>query len=429
MALSYSLNFKKFNLQGRLVLEKEGEVVFNRNHFRLKGKGANDHGEVIHFTDIKEIRIEKDLMIFVTFSKDKWILSKFGTSFEQFLEDFYKLKNEFFVDNLFMKMGMLAGEFDCHAEMINQFGKVINKGVSSIQFYEQSIVIIPKLADAFVIYLNFLKHHEFNEESYELKLENDAGVKVIISKLGSHFEEAESIMDMNLEKMYQKILSNLNLVFNGFPIQTLLKLAYMIRNGRCVSLQSLKKLDPSLAQKILEVSFEGNNELEQKIQFLRSMDDENELYLGMTFENNGSAYDVNIKAWYLCALPNLNTIVIGKSNNPDENKSFFFRIVMEQGDPKEKLPGKVLEVNQCMVLFDYDLSPIHKDKNELRKSKYRVALLRLAFLRLFRRSFLGYTDATNMETFKNKADRFFTQAKVLHKPVLRHRQIFKSTLK
>ncbi len=422
MALSYSLNFKKLNLSGRVLLEKEGEIVFNRQSFCLKGKGANDRGETIHFTDIKELRYDQNSMVFLTFGKEKFIISRLGTSHEAFLEDFFKIKNEFFVDSLFMKVGMLVGEFDCNAEIISQFGKSINKGRSVIYFYEQSIVVVPRMSDAFVIYLNFLKDHEFDEMDYVLRLEADNGMKVVISKLGSHFEDVQEIVENAMEKMYQRVLNHLHGILPEFPLPTLLKLAYKIRDGRCVSVQDLKKIDVSLPQRVLEIAFEGNLELEKKVQLLRGMDSKEQLHIGFSFDADA------VRAWFLCALPTLNTIVIGMSNQPSLSRVFFFRIVMEQGLPEEKVAGKILEVNQCMVLFDYDISVIFKDKNELRKSRYRTALMKLAFLRLFRRSYLGHTDAVDVDKFKSNAEKFFSQAKILHRPVLRHRQLFKSAL-
>jgi len=82
-----------------------------------------------------------------------------------------------------------------------------------------------------------------------------------------------------------------------------------------------------------------------------------------------------------------------------------------------------------MVMFDYDLNPLLKDKNELRKTKYRVAILRMAFLRLFRKSLLGYSQAEDLERFKDDANRYFALARIMKSPLLRHRQMFKTVLK
>lgn len=429
MAVSYSVRFRKLNLSGKVLMEKEGEIVFDRRYFRLKGKGANDHGEIINFTDLKEIKTDKDLFIFLTFAKEKFELTKFGGDFDNFLEDFYRVKNDYFAENMFMKAGMLIGQFDCFVDIVGQMDRAISKGKSVIQFYEESIVFIPKYSDAFAVNLSFMKHHQFDEEDYVLTIETDSGSKIFISKLGSSFEEARETLEGRLEKMYQKVLNHLNLILPGFSLQTLLKLAYAVRNGRAVSVNALKKIDAGLPAKVLELAFRNNPELEKKVQFIRSLDKEEKLFVGFCLQDDAEKRDVIVRAWFLVALPSMNTIALGISNNAQDNRVFFFRIVMEQGIPIDKLEGKVLEINQCMVLFDYDLSPLLKDKNELRKTKYRVAILRMAFLRLFRRSMLGFSQAIDLEKFKTDSNRYFAMASVMRKPTLRHRQIFKPALK
>lgn len=429
MALSYAVKFKKLNFSGKVMVEKEGEVVFDRKYLRLKGKGANDHGEIVNFTDIKEVSLDKDEFVFNTFAKEKFVLSRFGGSMENFLEDFYKIKNEFFAENLFMKRGMLMGQFDCMVEVTGQFNKSVNKGKCVMQFFEESIIFFPKLADVFVIHLSFMKHHNFDEDEYVLQIETDSGAKVNVSKLGSNFEDAQSTLEGCLEKMYQRVLNQLNSVLTGFSLPVLLKLAYMIRDGRAVLVNALKKVDAALPVKVMELAFANNPELEKKIQFLRSLDKDEQFYVGFSLQNIPDTRDVKVRSWFLCALPTLNTLVMGIGNNPADTRLFFFRIVMEQGMASEKVEGKVLEVNQCMVIFDYDLSPLLKDKNELRKTRYRVAILRMAFLRLFRRSFLGISQANDLDKFKTEANKLFTQAGIMHRPQLRHKQMFKPTLR
>jgi hypothetical protein len=429
MATAYNVKFKKLNSSGKVLVEKEGEIVFDRKYLRLKGKGANDHGEIINFTDIKETKADKDRFLFTTFGKEQFDLCRFSDSVENFLTDFYRIKNEFFAENLFMRVGMLIGQFDCSVEVANQFGKSLNKGMSSVQFYEESILFMPKCSDAFSININFMKFHQFMDDEYLLQIETDSGTKINVSRLGSHFEEAREVLEGCLEKLYQRVLNQLNQVLTGFSLSTLLKLAYAIKDGKAVEVGTLKKFNAALPAKVMELAFAGNSDLEKKVQFLRSLDKEEKFYVGFSLFDDKESRDVKAKAWFLCALPSLNTIVMGISNSPNDRRVFFFRIVMEQGIATDKLEGKVLEINQCMVMFDYDLGPLLKDKNELRKTKYRVAILRMAFLRLFRRSLLGYSQALDLEKFKDDTNRYFMLAKVMKKPLLRHRQMFKPELK
>ncbi len=429
MALAYNVRFKKLNPSGKVLVEKEGEVVFDRKYLRLKGKGANDHGETIDFTDMKEIHVGENNFVFSTFDKELFELCNFSDSLENFLTDFYRVKNEFFAENLFMRVGMLVAQFDCNIEIVNSLGKSFSKGRASMQIYESSILFLPKHSDAFAINLNFMRHHQFMDDEYLLQIETDSGTKINISRLGSHFGEAQEVLEKCLEQMYQKVLNNLNQIFTGFSVATLLKLAYAVKDGKAVEIAALKKIDAALPQKVMELALAGNDDLYKKIQFLRSLDKEEKLLLGFTMEEDKSAREVRMKSWFLCALPSLNVIAMGVANSPNDRRVFFFRIVMEQGDPTDKLEAKLLEINQCMVMFGYDLGPLLKDKNELRKTKYRVAILRMAFLRLFRKSLLGYSQASDLEKFKDDTNRYLTLAKAAPIMPSRRRRIFRPAFK
>ena len=421
MAVSYSVKFRKMNFAGKLLVEKEGEIVFDRRYFRLKGKGANDHGEIINFIDIRDTFTGKDKFTFMTFSRETYELSRFGDSVENFLTDFYRIRNEFFAENLFMREGMLAGQFECSVELSNQFGKSVSKGISTMQIYEESILFVPKFSDAFAVNLNFMRHHQFLEEEYLLQIETDSGTKINVSKLGSHFEECQEILEGCLEKLYQRVLTQLNEVLPGFSLQVLLKLAYAIKSGKAVELASLKKLDASLPQRVMELAFGNNPELLQKVQFVRGLDKEEKFFVGLAFANSAASREIEIRAWFLCALPTLNMMVMGLCSNPADQRVFFLRMVLESGIPSDRLESKVLEINQCMVLFDYDLTPLLRDKNALKKTRYRVAVLRMAFLRLFRRSMIGISQTAGLDRFKDDANRFMTLAKAPYRPPRRSR--------
>ena len=122
MALTYSLKYKKLNFSNKVILEKEGEVVLDRQSFRLKGKGAQDHGESIYFGDIKDLHIKEDWLSFTTFSKEKYVLSDFSNLFNVFLKDFIRIRNDYLADTLFMKVGMLMHEYDVAVEVENSYG-------------------------------------------------------------------------------------------------------------------------------------------------------------------------------------------------------------------------------------------------------------------------------------------------------------------
>jgi len=410
MALVYSLKYKKLNFFQKVLLEKEGEVIIDRQSFRLKGKGAQDTGENIFFGDIKELSMKDEELSFTTFTREKYVLGGFSNLFDSFLKDFMRVRNEFLAESLFMKVGMLYHEYDCHAEILNGFGKNINKGRSRIQFYEGSVVVIPEAREVFVIYLDFLKSHEFDEDEYLLHLYMDNGSTVNISKLGTAFEDVQQTLESLMGSMYEKVINNLQEALPQFDANTLLKLAYKIKGGRAVSYPALKKIDETLPSVMLDLVFGQNKDmLEKALELKKESGDEN-FYLSMNFSGRHDSREQIFKSWFVCALPARNVIALAVASDNTDKSVYYFRIIMQHGDAKEKIASKLLEIDQMMILFKADLGTAYKDKRELRKSRYKTALKKLSFFRLLRKSFLVRNSAADISQFKSDLQKISDKA-------------------
>ena len=153
MEISYNLRYQKSNFSNKVILDKEGEIIIYGKGFRLKGKGASDKGELINFSEIKEFYYKEKKIIFITFAKEKYVLSDAANLFNQLLIDIYKSRNEFLLDALFMRRGKLKAEFEAGFERFSKFSKLINKGHAKLKLFEKSIVIVPETQDAFAINL------------------------------------------------------------------------------------------------------------------------------------------------------------------------------------------------------------------------------------------------------------------------------------
>jgi hypothetical protein len=415
MALSYNLKYKKLNFFHKVLLEKEGEIILNRQYFRLKGKGAGDQGETIYFADIKEMSVDDDYLEFTTFRKERYALSNFSNLFDSFIKDFFKVRNDFLAEALLMKVGMLYQEYDGQVEIVNRFGKFINRGMCRIQFYESSIVVIPEKHDCFVIYLNFLKNHELDEDEYVLKLYLDTGSIIQFSKLGTMLEDAQETLESLMGKMYEKIVNHLKEILPEFDPVTLLKLAYQFKDGKCVSFQVIKKLHEDLPKKIEALLFEKlSPAMKEKAAMLKSLAGDPQFYAGLSFQTRPDTRDLQMKLWFLAALPEKNILALSSGNLNEENV-YFFRIVMEEGIVEEKLQDKILELNQSLFLSRFDFGILYKDKHDLKKTKFKTALRKLVFLRILRKSFIGKSSAVDLKDFKKDLDKYFIIAKLQQK--------------
>lgn len=407
MALTYSLRYKKLNSINKVVLEKEGEIVIDRYSFRLKGKGAQDTGEDIFFGDMKDLFIKDERITFSTYSKDKYILLDFSNLFDSFIRDFFRVRNQYLADNLFMKSGMLVHEYDCQAEIISVYGKTVPRGKCKIQFYEGSILIIPELKDCFSINLNFLKNHEFDEDEYVLRLFLENGQNIIISKLGTTFEDARSTLESILGKMYERAVVNFSEAFPGFNAKTLLKLIQKVKDGKFVPLAVLKKIDDELMPRIDELLVFGNPSMKETVAYLRKSAGDNNYYVSLSFTRKKAGEDLVPNIWFLAGLPDQNIVVLGQSSNPAQNSLYVYKIIMQQGVALEKLPGKVFEVEQALLTMKFDMDPLFKDRKDLKRTKYVTAIRKLSFMRLLRKSFaLKIMAGGSAEAVKKLNDMF-----------------------
>ncbi len=412
MALTYNLKYRKLNFFQKVLLEKEGEIVIDRQSFRLKGKGAHDQGEVIYFNDMKEIVVEGDDQLrFSTFKKEKYVLSEFSNLFESFLKDFWRVRNEFLAEQLFMKVGMLYKEYEGHVEIVTRQDRVIQKGKSRIQFYEGSVIVIPEMSECFAIHYNFLKSHEFDEDEYVLKFYMENGTNIHISKLGSYFGDAQESLELLLGKMYQKIINQLQEIFPGFQAADLLKLAYLVRDNKGVSMSALKKIHEDLPLKVSEIVFSQNPVMKAKIDLLRDIEYQDQhFFIGFSFLQKADKKDMQVRSWFCHALPQKNVIALGIISQPNDATVHFFRIAINPAEKEERLPERIYDINYSMYILRNDLAPLYKDKRELQKGKFKTVVRRLSALRSLRKNYLWRNFGPDVQFLQRDLETVFKRA-------------------
>ncbi|MFA6992121.1 MAG: hypothetical protein WC269_02460, partial [Candidatus Gracilibacteria bacterium] len=381
--------------------------------FRLKGKGAQYKGELLNFSEVKEFYHKDEKLIFVTFTKEKYVMMDMGTLFDHFLADIYKARNEFLMDALFMKHGKLKAEFDGSFERLSKFGKLINKAPAKIRLYESSMVIIPEIMDAFAVHYDFVNFYEFDEMDYNLKIVNDDETTLFISQLGNDYELFQEKMDELLGGMYEFIVNEvLKLAFPYFHSQVLLKLAYKMKNGKAVSLKEIAKMDKELPAAVEEFIFQ-DKQFAEKIKVLKDMAEPENIYYGI-------AQDKAVKGgfikWVMIAIPEKNAVAFSILPRWKEGKEtiaepiikdfhdvFFYKIIMEHGIPADKIMDKVREIEQTLVILNFTKDPCHKDKRELRHSPYQYAIRKMPFLRILRKSYFGRVSEKEVLEWQKKA--------------------------
>ena len=438
MEVSYNLRYQKSNFSNKVVLDKEGEIVIYSKGFRLKGKGATDKGELINFSEIKEFYYRNEKLFFITFNKEKYTLSDASTLFDQMISDIYKSRNEFLMDALFMKGGKLKAEFEGAFQRISKFGKLINKGTGKLRLYESSLVVVPCKQDAFSVHFDFVNFHEFDDGEYTLKVVMDDGTTILFSQLGNDFEFFQEKMDALLGGMYETLVNDvLKQAFMQFHAATLLKLAYKMKGGKAVALKDIQKMDKELAVEVESFIFQDEN-LKKKMKLLRDMVDEYSVYYGIAKDE---AIKDSFIRWVMYSIPAKNVVAFcilprwkqggsagqtgasastatpggppkAGNNMQDRHDTYFYKIIMEQGTPADKVEDKVMEIDQALVNLHFAKDPCYKDKRDLKHSPYQYAIRKLPYLRILRKSFVGFVSAADIDEWHKQAKEVLKNAEV-----------------
>lgn len=418
MEISYNLRYQKFNFAGRLLIDKEGEIIVYEKGFRLKGKGAGDKGELINFSEIKEFYYKDERLIFITFNKEKYSLADMGGLFDQFILDMYKSRNEFLMDALFMRGGKLRAEFEGNFERQSKFGKLINKGHAKLRLYDCNLVVIPETQDAFSINFNFVNFYEFDELDYFLKVVMDDGTTIVISQLGNDYELFQEKMDLLLGGMYETVVNDvLKELFPHYHSNTLLKLAFAMKGGKAVSLKEIEKMDKELAKSVEEFIF-SDKVLAEKFAMLREQVDSSKIFYGIAKDETVKGSFVRYilvaipekNAVAFCLLPRWQQNIKEIENFVDFHSTFFYKIIVEKGVPADKIEDKVKEIEQSLIVLRFAKDPCYKDKRELKHSPYQYAIRKLPFLRILRKSYVGRVGAKEVEVWQAQANKMLEDA-------------------
>lgn len=413
----YNLKYKKLNQHKKLILEKEGEIVISKDGFQLKGKGAGDVGETIKFADIKEWRVRDEIVVFRTVSRERFILGNLGNLFKDFLRDFVQSRNQFLIKALFMENGDFVAEYEADFEIFSKYEKSLSKGHSAIKLHENSIVLVPEFRDAFSISLNFLKRVDIDEEFYEIHLLLDQGFVIHFKRLGSIFEEFRNKLQLLQQDMYQQTVDSFKEILLEFDSTTLIKFAYEMKRGKAVNTKKLKKIDEKLFETVKELVL--HDDLAKKhFEYFSSMADEDHIYFGISPEpprHQPKDKKYEYSTWYFMGIPEKN-LVVAEITTGGYRGAYLFKIIMEKGNPREKIKEKLLEMNQALLKLKFVTTPFYKDKRELRRSVYRFALRKLPYLRLLRRSYLGRLTPFNEISWDKRMGDIFQKATIPNLP-------------
>lgn len=413
MALSYNVRFRKLNASGRILLEKDGEVILMDRGLRLRGKGAHDHVVLLPFTEMREFTAKDDSLFIMTFARDRYEIAGLAGMFDGFLRDIYQVRNEFLVDALFLKQGKLLTQAEAYFERSNPSRDLdMGAGRAKIRLYEQSVVVVPDEGDAFGMPFDFMTMQDFDDDAYSCTIAMEYGTQCTLSQFGNGYEEFQEGLYGAMSHMYEGVINELQYLFIDFPQEKIVKLAHLLRRGKAVCLQDIAKIDKVLAQKAMDNIYKDEM-FQRTISPIASRVSPENIFLGFdVFDGKKDIYRFSA----LFALPeeNIFTMTLG-SYEKDVRKvqdTYFFRIVMEKGDMETCLKQRVMELNQACLLLHFVPDPLYKDRRELKNSMYSFAIQKLSCLRMLRSAFLGRCPSILPDLFNRNLERVLEKSRV-----------------
>ncbi len=415
MPLSYNVRFRKMNLTGRVLLEKEGEIILMDKGFRMRGKGAQDRGEILYFSDMRDISVENDMISIATFTKDKFEICHAGSQIGQLVKDIYSARNAFLIEALFLKQGKLIQDFDVYFERSNAEGRDLGKGRATLKLYEESLVVVPQEHDAFALSFHFMQMQDFDDDEYTFKVNMEHGTIIHFSQFGNGFEDFQEQFYREMSRIYQEVIHELEYLFIDCQKEKLVKLSHLMRRGKAVRVRDIAKIDKDLATSVVECVFKDEAYAETAAP-LRSRVDDDHLFIGLNVAD-GKKEIYRFMVVFVLSADNVIACTLG-SYEKDIRKvqdTYFFRIIMDQGVPEDHVTQKVLELNQACLLLNFVPDPLYKDKRELKNSIYKFAIRKLGFLRILRSSFMARCPSILPELFARNFERVLVKAKVAQK--------------
>jgi len=254
---------------------------------------------------------------------------------------------------------------------------------------------------------------DIDDEFFEITLFLDQGFKIHFTRLGSIFDEFKTKLLEIQQVMYQKTVDELKDILLEFDTATFIKLATEMKRGKAVKEGVINKIDKELLAKIKETVL--HDELSQKhFDYFLKLADPDEVYYGISPDvpaHQPVGKESEYSSWYFIGIPEKN-VVVAEITEGGYKGAYFFKIIMEKGDPYEKINEKLMEINQALLKLKFVTTAFYKDKRELKSSIYRFALRKLPYLRLLRRSYIGRLTPFNETEWDKRIKDIFAKAEL-----------------
>ena len=209
--------------------------------------------------------------------KEKLHLSRLGYQYEDFLREFFRLRNELLLKYLLMEDKLIQGNFEAQYACFDSLGQLQHKGSCELRIYETAVVVLPQKNEPMRIPYCYIK--QVTKGDWKLIIIDAFGEKYEFTQMGENFDpftkrlaEANNTLTRHSQETVKEIVPEAD----SAAIQ---KLAVLLKDGKGAKRQQIESVSPQLWKHIIEKIKDAG--LEKEYKFLDSMASHENVYFGI----------------------------------------------------------------------------------------------------------------------------------------------------
>lgn len=401
------------------------------------------------YVEIEEI-FEHDYKIdILTASKEKLVLEKLGYQYEDFLFQFFKLRNELLLKYLLMEESLIQDQFYGKFTRTNSDNSNTN-GSCEIRLYDTALVVLPQKAEPIRLPYSYIS--KINKGDYTLSVRSDYEEEFSFSMLGDKFDPFVKALSDAYAKMMKRTQDRIKELIPEANTMTLSRLATLMKDGKAAQRGKIEQLSPNFWGRLIKrISDAG---LSDQYDFLSSLTPKDQICVGVKqglmgdltgeytwllfplniAQSNRLSNTVALEAFIAqdntqeTKLQQIKTAEEPEDQNQQANDqsqtpstvgaTYFFRMMSRKEyaqtkdeDLVRQLDGFINNINKCMIDINFRREPIFFTETQLENPKYvqyRYAVSKISALKILRGLFVGRVIHTSTEQWKKDVNSLLT---------------------
>ena len=340
------------------------------------------------FVDVTDLFDDNYTLRLTDHTGKRFDLSMLGKAYGQVAEEVRKRRNDALQRELLLTGVRLADTYPGKL-----FGGAEPVDVE-IRLFEDSLVVVPELAQMFGIPYSFVEGVDWNEELYQATVRADDGQALTFGHLAKRSEEFRDELNRLMDALANRTAQTLGALLPGVAADTVGKLAGVMRDGRAVQQSAVDAIDPSLWP-LLETAVVGTDELRETYEHLKSMTPAGQMALGVKSvkaveaepgEEPPPPAQGDNHLWFFAPVLEKGNAIAHEITSEEGHATYLYRTA------RDEVARSMARINRAILTLNFRREPIYASEEEIQTgkfSRYRVALRSLDYLRFARERFLG----------------------------------------